>query len=128
MTPALAEIYGIPSGSLPAPDADGFSQVELDPAERAGLLTRLGFLAWKGTESQPDTILRGVFLNRKIICQALGDPPDEAAGAMLGDEKTNRETAWTTASNPSSWRWVRSRMSRSSVGSSGSGPTNVQAR
>ena len=63
----------------------------LDPKERAGLLTRLGFLAWKGTETQPDTILRGVFMTRKIICQQLGDPPDAASGAMLGDETTNRE-------------------------------------
>lgn len=91
VTPELASIYGIPESSLQNPDADGFYQVELDSSERAGLLTRLGFLAWKGTETQPDTILRGVFMNRKIICQHLGDPPDEAMGAELGDEKTNRE-------------------------------------
>jgi hypothetical protein len=91
VTPELAAIYGIPEGELGTPDADGFSQVELDPTERAGLLTRLGFLAWKGTETQPDSILRGVFMTRKIICQHLGDPPDEAMGAELGDEKTNRQ-------------------------------------
>ncbi|MEZ4302276.1 MAG: DUF1588 domain-containing protein, partial [Polyangiaceae bacterium] len=49
------------------------------------------FLAWKGTKSQPDTILRGVFINRRILCQELGDPPDAAMGAKLGDEQTNRE-------------------------------------
>jgi hypothetical protein len=91
VTPELAAIYGIPESEMGTPDADGFSEVKLDPAERAGLLTRLGFLAWKGTETQPDTILRGVFMTRKIICQHLGDPPDEASGAMLGDETTNRE-------------------------------------
>ena len=91
VTPELAAIYGIPDSSLDQPDEDGYYQVELDPKERSGLLTRLGFLAWKGTETQPDSILRGVFMNRKIICQHLGDPPDAAMGAKLGDEKTNRE-------------------------------------
>jgi len=91
VTPGLAAIYGVSSAQLGTPDADGFSKVDLDPAERSGLLTRAGFLAWKGTETQPDTILRGVFINRKIICQVLGDPPDAAMGAKLGSEATNRE-------------------------------------
>lgn len=91
VTPAIAEIYGIDPASLPTPDTGGFSQVELDPTQRAGFLTLSGFLAWKGTESLPDTILRGVFVNLKVVCQELGDPPDEAMGAHLGDEPTNRE-------------------------------------
>jgi len=89
VTPRLAEIYGIDPQTLSF-DADGYAEVELGD-DRSGLLTRAGFLAWKGTQTQPDTILRGVFVNRKIICQLLGDPPNEAAGAMLGDENTNRE-------------------------------------
>jgi hypothetical protein len=91
VTPELAAIYGIDPSTLAEPDADGFSRVELDPTQRAGFLTLSGFLAWKGTETQPDTILRGVFVNRRVICQNLGDPPDEAAGAELGDQTTNRE-------------------------------------
>lgn len=90
VTESLAEIYGIDPSSLTF-DADGFAKVELDPKQRSGLLTRAGFLAWRGTSSQPDTILRGVYINRRIICQELGDPPDAAMGAMLGDEETNRE-------------------------------------
>lgn len=88
VTQRLADLYGVAPG---APDADGFSQVELDPALRSGLLTRAGFLAWKGTQTQPDTILRGVFVNLRIVCRELGDPPDAAAGAELGGEPTNRE-------------------------------------
>lgn len=84
----LAAVYGLDPTGL---DNDNFVQVELPEAERSGLLTRAGFLAWKGTKTQPDTILRGVFLNRRVLCQELGDPPDAAMGAMLGDEQTNRE-------------------------------------
>ncbi len=91
VTPEIAAIYGLDPATLGAPDAAGFSQVELDPAERSGFLTLSGFLAWKGTENQPDTILRGVFLNRLVLCQDLADPPDEAMGAMLGGGLTNRD-------------------------------------
>jgi len=84
----LAKIYGLDTTGR---TNEKFEQVELDPAQRAGLLTRAGFLAWKGRSSQPDTILRGVFVNRIVMCQKLGDPPPEAAGAMLGSEETDRE-------------------------------------
>ncbi len=45
VTPRIASIYGLSQAALPAPDADGFSRVDLDPTQRAGLLTRSGFLA-----------------------------------------------------------------------------------
>jgi len=83
----LAKIYGLDTTGR---TVDKFEQVELDPS-RAGLLTRAGFLAWKGRSSQPDTILRGVFINRLVLCQTLGDPPPAAAGAMLGNQPTDRE-------------------------------------
>jgi hypothetical protein len=76
---------------LREPDSDGFSRVELDPGQRSGLLTRAGFLAWKGTDSQPNTIQRGVFITRRIICQKLGAPPAAAQGATVGGQKTDRE-------------------------------------
>ncbi len=91
VTPEIAQIYGIDPATLGPADAEGFSRVELDPAQRGGFLTLSGFLAWKGTAAQPDTILRGVFVNLKVICQELGEPPDEAMGAQLGSEATNRE-------------------------------------
>lgn len=92
VTPRLAELYGIDAATLDF-DADGFARVELDPAQRSGILTRSGFLAWKGTEQQPDSILRGVFVNRRFICQELGDPPNEAQGQEVsqGESSTNRE-------------------------------------
>ena len=90
VTANTAEIYGIDPSTLSF-DASGFAQVELDSSQRAGLLTRAGFLAWRGTSAQPDTILRGVYVAKSVICTPLGDPPDEAAGAMFGDEVTNRQ-------------------------------------
>lgn len=90
VTPALAEIYGIDPGTLTFGE-DGYAEVTLDTAQRAGLLTRSGFLAWRGTPAQPDTILRGVFVAKHVLCASLGDPPDEAAGATFGDQVTNRQ-------------------------------------
>ncbi|HEY6724776.1 MAG TPA: DUF1592 domain-containing protein, partial [Polyangiaceae bacterium] len=53
VTPRLAAVYGLDGATLAAPDADGFSRIELDASQRSGLLTLAGFLAWKGTDSQP---------------------------------------------------------------------------
>jgi hypothetical protein len=91
VTPRLAALYGLDPSALTSPDSDGFSRVDLDPSQRSGLLTRLGFLAWKGKETQPNTIQRGVFIVRRIICQPLGAPPQAALGATLGAQATNRD-------------------------------------
>jgi hypothetical protein len=91
VTPRLAALYGVTPSAGAAPDADGFVPVELDAAQRAGLLTLSGFLSWKGTASQPNTIQRGVFINRKVICQTLPNPPQAAQGKTLGDQPTDRE-------------------------------------
>lgn len=82
----LAVVYGLQgqfSGEL--------TQVELDPAQRSGMLTRLGFLAANGTARQPDSIHRGVFINLRILCAALPPPPDNATALPPGDQQTNRE-------------------------------------
>ncbi|WP_437283512.1 DUF1592 domain-containing protein [Sorangium sp. So ce375] len=82
----LAAIYGLQG------DFSGeFEQVELDEAERSGLLTRLGFLAAKATARQPDSIHRGVFVNLRILCAALPPPPDNATSLPPGEHATNRE-------------------------------------
>ena len=91
VTPRLSAIYGVTPPDDGSPDADGFVPIQLDASQRAGLLTLSGFLSWKGTASQPNTIQRGVFINRKIICQTLPDPPQEAQGKTLGDQPTDRE-------------------------------------
>ncbi|WP_437707164.1 DUF1592 domain-containing protein [Sorangium sp. So ce448] len=82
----LAAVYGV-EGDF----SDGFEQVELDEAERSGLLTRLGFLAAKATARQPDSIHRGVFVNLRVLCAALPPPPDDATSLPPGELATNRE-------------------------------------
>ncbi|HTN92205.1 MAG TPA: DUF1592 domain-containing protein [Sorangium sp.] len=82
----LAAVYGV-DGEF----SDDFKQVELDEAERSGLLTRLGFLAAKATARQPDSIHRGVFVNLRILCASLPPPPDNATGLPPGEKATNRE-------------------------------------
>lgn len=48
--------------------------VELDPTQRAGLLTQLGFLAKNGGLVQSDPIHRGVFINIDLLCAHLNPP------------------------------------------------------
>ncbi|HXS18980.1 MAG TPA: DUF1592 domain-containing protein, partial [Polyangiaceae bacterium] len=50
------------------------SEVMLDET-RPGFLTRLGFLAYNATLSQPDPIHRGVDINLRMLCKELQPPP-----------------------------------------------------
>jgi hypothetical protein len=68
----LAQIYGL-SGSFD----DTFVATDLDPAERSGVFTQVGFLAAHATSSQPDPIHRGVFLAKRINCLEISAPPDD---------------------------------------------------
>jgi len=67
----LAKIYGV-RGTF----GDEYQEVDLDPAERAGLLTRAGFLAKNATLTETDPIRRGVFINLDIICRPISAPPN----------------------------------------------------
>lgn len=90
LSPRIAPMYAFPPEGLTDPDAEGFSRVQLEPSERSGLLTRIGFLAWKGRSSAPNTIQRGAFIARRIICQPLPEPPPAARTATFGSQPTNR--------------------------------------
>ncbi|HXN32402.1 MAG TPA: DUF1592 domain-containing protein, partial [Polyangiaceae bacterium] len=65
----LAPTYGL-SGSF----TSAFQQVTLDPTQRSGLLTQLGFLASEATSNDVDTIHRGVFVNTRVLCVVLPPP------------------------------------------------------
>lgn len=83
----LAQIYGI-EGTF----TDEFVRVELDAAERTGLLSRIGFLAANATSREQNTIHRGVFINSRILCYTLPSPPDNVPPLPpASDYDTNRD-------------------------------------
>ncbi|HTV21150.1 MAG TPA: DUF1592 domain-containing protein [Polyangiaceae bacterium] len=81
----LAPFYGV--------DVSGeeLREVDLGP-ERPGLFTRLGFLAYNGTLRDPDSIHRGVEINRTMMCASLSPPPGIIpALPVVQPGQTNRE-------------------------------------
>ena len=81
-----AALYGVP-----APAGESFARTELGP-ERPGLFTRVGFLAYNGTNTQPDPIHRGVDLNHRMLCVNLVAPPGELPQLPpFEPNQTNRE-------------------------------------
>ena len=73
MTPELAPLYGVP------PTAPGvFTQVQLDPAQRAGLLTHVGIMASLAHANQTDPVHRGKFVRERLLCQTVPPPPVNA--------------------------------------------------
>ncbi|HLU66252.1 MAG TPA: DUF1592 domain-containing protein, partial [Kofleriaceae bacterium] len=81
----LAAVYGL-EGDF----GDELVQVELDPGQRAGLLTRAGFLARNATLRDPDPIHRGVFININLLCREIAAVPNLPDDLMPVGE-TNRE-------------------------------------
>jgi hypothetical protein len=97
----IAPIYGVPY-QAPAPivdpmtgmskAADPWVRVQLDPTKRAGILTQSGFLAAFADGREPNTILRGAFINLDLLCVQMPPPPDEASALPPpAADKTNRE-------------------------------------
>jgi len=86
----LAELYDIPTPAEP------WSQVELDPMERAGLLSRIAFLAGNAHDANGSPPLRGVYVMERLLCETRPSPPADVdtsppeADPELGP-MTNRE-------------------------------------
>jgi hypothetical protein len=83
----LAGLYGLDSSAY----GPSFQRVALDPEQRSGLLTRLGFLADRGTLTEPDPIRRGVLVAERIICAHLPPPPPNITSLPAQSAPTNRE-------------------------------------
>jgi len=84
----LAAIYGV------AAPAEGFAAVDLDPKQRAGILTQIGFLASGAYTDMTSPIHRGVFVQRQLLCTPLPDPPpdiDPNLPPLEGDIHTTRD-------------------------------------
>lgn len=99
----LAELYGVsgPSG------ADEWAWVDLDASQRAGMLTRAGFLAVHATQSATSPIRRGVYMLTEVLCVDLPSPPanvdntpieasDVAGGVATVREATQQRTGNAT--------------------------------
>ncbi len=66
---ALATLYG-----AEAP-AGAFGRIELDPKQRAGLLTQGSFLAGRAGAEDPSWVYRGKFVRENLLCETLPPPP-----------------------------------------------------
>jgi hypothetical protein len=86
----LAAIYGVtgPSG------ADTWQAVTLPASERAGFLTRVGFLAAHSHGANGSPPLRGSYVMQRIFCLPVDPPPpgtDTTPPDPMGSALTNRE-------------------------------------
>ncbi|MCX4241659.1 DUF1592 domain-containing protein [Paraliomyxa miuraensis] len=79
----LAALYGV------EPPAEPFGRVELDPQQRAGVLTQLGFLQHTGAIF-PE-VHRGIFVRESLLCSTLPPPPEGAVDANAGLETSRVE-------------------------------------
>jgi hypothetical protein len=87
VSPALAPLYGVSS-----PAGDTPTKVDLDPTQRAGLLTQPGFLSSYITDNDPDIIHRGVFIATRLLCKELPPPSPKATALIsLQPNMSNRE-------------------------------------
>lgn len=83
-----ASLYGLD----PAKFGAELTKTELDPAARPGVFTRAGFLTAYSLYNRPSAILRGAFLQKDVLCAALGSPPPNVESTPLPTEglPTNR--------------------------------------
>lgn len=86
----LATLYGV---SLPdTGNPEEFVRIDLDPNERAGILTQVGFLAANAEGATPNIIMRGVHIARRVLCADLPPPPNNVPPLPeLDPNSTNRE-------------------------------------
>jgi hypothetical protein len=81
-----AYVYGLGDGFGPE-----FERVDLDPTQRSGILTQMGFLAANAYAVDPDSIHRGVSVVRNLLCAPLPPPPDNVPPLPPTMGNTNRE-------------------------------------
>ncbi|HLT35393.1 MAG TPA: DUF1592 domain-containing protein, partial [Enhygromyxa sp.] len=81
-----AYIYGLGDGFGP-----DFERIDLDPTQRSGILTQMGFLAANAYAVDPDSIHRGVSVVRNLLCAPLPPPPDNVPPLPPTMGNTNRE-------------------------------------
>jgi hypothetical protein len=82
---------------------DAFQKVDLDPTQRAGVLTQASVLAEKSGPDQSSPILRGVFVREQMFCQPLPLPPAsvDAKPPELNPKMTTKERFAAHRKDPS---------------------------
>jgi len=70
MDETLARFYGVPGVEGP-----GFRRVELDPAQRAGILTQGAVMAATAKPNMTSPVLRGQYVRERVLCTPLPPPP-----------------------------------------------------
>ena len=66
----LAAVYGVAGVTGAA-----LQQVQLDPAQRSGLLTQLSLMTLLGKPDRSSPVLRGKFVRERLLCQTISPPP-----------------------------------------------------
>ncbi len=99
----LAAIYGLATPRDKALQTGELVHVELDAKRRAGILTRIGFLASRSSSVEPDPILRGAAIARRLACLEFGARPDDAPTLPgFAPEQTGRERVEAHTEQPGS--------------------------
>jgi len=97
----LAKLYGVTG---PTSESD-WAWVDLDPTERAGMLTRAGFLSVHATQNVTSPIRRGVYMLKEVLCAELSPPPANVNNTPVdpteGDAESVREATQLRTGSPS---------------------------
>jgi hypothetical protein len=97
----LAKLYGVTGPKT----ADAWAWVDLDPNQRAGMLTRAGFLAVHASQNITSPIRRGVYMLKEVLCVAVPSPPANVDNTPLevtgGDVTTVRQATLKRTGGPS---------------------------
>jgi hypothetical protein len=86
----MAALYGLDTAGF----GEGAQQADLDPTERPGFLTRLGFLNAYSGETRTSPILRGAFITKEVLGIEVAAPPPGSTDQPLPDSAdldTNRK-------------------------------------
>lgn len=73
----LFDLYGLPAGG-----GDGWRQVDVAPAQRAGLLTQASVMTMHAHWDKPSLVLRGKMIREKLFCTVLPPPPPEVNNTL----------------------------------------------
>jgi hypothetical protein len=103
----LAPLYGVDPATLNAKDESEFVEVTL-PDNRAGILTRVGFLASNSRPDVPSVVARGLVVNKTLLCQTNPPFPEapeltkliEEAGHALATASERERAEYRTTTPP----------------------------